>query len=208
LIFAAFSTLQRSREGIQRVSDRYREGRLAMARVCHELESAYLSKHLPINLNLAVTKTLFKAQPGAPADRIDFTAFVNRRMDRDSPESDQAEVSYFGMENPNQAGVTDLIRRINPHIDLYPDKGGRGQVLANDIDLFDLRFMDPLLGQWVDEWDTTQALGKQDRLPYQVKVTLVLNGGGRVSEDSTQSTVAFEGKISLPMMNPLIFALQ
>src|SRR5690606_22108889 len=104
--------------------DRYREGRMALARVSRELESAYISKHLPININIAATKTQFVGEPGAPADRVDFNAFVHRRMDRDVAESDQAEVSYFGMENPNEAGVFDLIRRINPKLDLEPMLGG------------------------------------------------------------------------------------
>jgi general secretion pathway protein J len=181
---------------------------MALSRMSHELESAYISHHLPINVNLATVKTAFIAEPGAPADRINFNAFVNRRMDRDSAESDQAEISYFGLENQNQPGVTDLIRRISPRLDIEPTKGGRGQVLATDIDLFDLSYLDPLLGQWVDNWDTTQGLGKQDRLPLQIKISLVLNGGGRVSEDSSESTVAFEGKVSLPITNALTFAIQ
>lgn len=208
LIFTAFSSLQRSRDGIRRVSDRYREGRLALSRISHELEGAYISKHLPIDVSAATVKTAFIAEPDAPADRISFNAFVNRRMDRDATESDQAEISYFGLEDPKQQGVTDLIRRINPMLDIEPEKGGRGQVLATDIDLFDLKYLDPLLGQWVEDWDTTQALGKQDRLPLQVKVMLVLNGGGKITEDSSQSTVAFEAKVSLSMLTPLTFAIQ
>jgi general secretion pathway protein J len=208
LIFTAFSSLQRSRDGIRRVSDRYREGRMALSRISHELEGAYISKHLPIDISMATVKTAFIAEPGAPADSLSFNAFVNRRMDRDSAESDQAEISYFGLDDPKQQGVTDLVRRINPMLDEEPEKGGRGQVLATDIDLFDLKYLDPLLGQWVDDWDTTQGLGKQDRLPLQIKVLLVLNGGGRLTEDSSQSTVSFEAKVSLPMLNPLTFATQ
>lgn len=208
LIFTAFSSLERSREGIRRVSERYREGRMALARIGHELQGAYLSKHLPIDINLATTKTQFIGEPGAPADRVDFNAFVNRRMDRDSAQSDQAEVSYFGQENPQDDGITDLIRRINPRLDLEPEKGGTGQVLARDIDLFDLKYLDPMLGDWVEEWDSTQSLGKFERLPWQIKITLVLNGGGRISEDSSQSTVIFDTKVSLPIQGPLTFALQ
>ena len=208
LIFTAFSSLKRSKEGIRRVSDRYREGRMALARISRELESAYISKHLPINLNIAASKTQFIGERGAPSDRVDFNAFVNRRMDRDIAESDQAEVSYFGMESPNEDGVFDLVRRINPKLDLEPALGGVGQVLARDIDLFQLRYLDPLTGEWVEEWNSTEALGQLDRLPFQVHVTLILNGGGRLTEESSQSTVTFETKVPLPMQAPLTFAIQ
>ncbi len=207
LIFTAFSSLQRSREGIRRVSDRYREGRMAMSRIARELESAYISNHVPINENIRVVKTQFIASNDSPADRLDFNAFVNRRMDRDLPVSDQAEVSYLGQEDPEGDGIVDLIRRINPRLDLEPDKGGVGQVLARDIDLFDLRYLDPLTGQWAEEWNSTEALGQLNRLPLQVQVTLVLNGGGRLTEESSQSTVTFKTKVRLPMQNALIFAM-
>ncbi len=208
LIFTAFSSLKRSKEGIRRVSDRYREGRMALSRISHELECAYISKHLPINLNIATSKTQFVGERGAPADRLDFNAFVNRRMDRDVEESDQAEISYFGMENPNEAGVFDLIRRINPKLDLDPALGGVGQVLASDIDLFELRYLDPLTGQWVEGWNSTEALGQLDRLPFQIHVKLILNGGGRLTEESSQRTVVFQSKVAVPIQAPLTFALQ
>lgn len=206
LLFTAFSSLKRSKEGVQRVSERYREGRLAMARIGHELESAYISKHVPIDLSLAVQRTIFKAQEASPADRIDFNAFVNRRIDRDVAESDQAEVSYYGEESPHEAGQMDLIRRINPRLDLEPTLGGRAQVLATDIDLFDLKFLDPVLGTWVEEWDTSTVVGQFERLPLQIKIHLVLNGGARADGDGDRAPISFVAKVSIPIRAPLQFA--
>lgn len=208
LILTAFSSLQRSRDGIRRVSERYREGRMALTRISHELEGAYVSKHLPINLNIQSVATMFKGVSEATADRLDFNAFVHRRLDRDVRESDQAEISYFGLDDPVEDGKLDLVRRSNPRLDIDPELGGRGQVLARDIDLFDLRYLDPLVGEWVEEWDSTASLGQFERLPLQVHVTLVLNGGGRISQDSSHSTVSFTSKVSLPMQAALTFAVQ
>lgn len=206
LLFTAFSSLKRSKEGVARVSERYREGRMAMGRITHELESAYTSKHLPIDLSLATQRTIFKAKQDSPADRIDFNAFVNRRIDRDVPESDQAEVSYYGEESPHEPGQIDLIRRINPRLDLEPTLGGLAQVLATDIDLFDLKFLDPLLGTWVEEWDTSTAVGQFERMPLQVKIHLVLNGGARADGDRDRAPIPFVAKVSIPIRGPLQFA--
>lgn len=208
LIFTAFSSLQRSRDGISRVSERHREGRMALARISRELESAYVSKHLPINLNIATVKTAFIGESDSPADRLSFNAFVHRRIDRDARQSDQSEVSYFGLEDPRQDGVIDLIRRSSSRLDLEPTLGGLGQVLATDIDLFDLSYLDPLTGQWLDEWNSTEAIRQLDRLPLQVRIILVLNGAGRVTEESRQRTVTFTTKVSPPMQAPLSFALE
>ncbi|HMJ11431.1 MAG TPA: type II secretion system protein GspJ, partial [Polyangiaceae bacterium] len=188
LIYSAFAGLKNSKEGVERVDDRYREGRLAMARISRELQSAYLSTHA-INPQLAVQQTVFVGTRGTPADRLDFNSFANRRLDRDSHESDQVEISYFSSRDPKRDGKIDLVRRADTKLDDDPQKGGRVEVLATDIDLFDLEYLDPLSGQWIETWDSTQAVGQPNRLPLQVRVLLVLNEGRRSSENRARSTI-------------------
>jgi len=208
LIYNAFASMKRSREGIERVNDRFREGRLAMTRMIRELQSAYISLHAPINSSLLIQRTSFVATTGTPADRLDFNSFSNRRLDKNSHVSDQCELSYFGSPNPELSGVTDLARRISTTLDLEPKKGGRVDVLATDIDLFDLQYLDPLSGNWVDTWDTTQTLtGQPARLPVQVRILLVLNGGSRQGYDRGQGTIRLVSKVSIPIDNALNFAV-
>src|SRR6185503_11648157 len=80
LLYGAFAALKRSKDGLARVQDRQREARLAMARITRELQSAYLSAHAPLNQAMIQQKTQFKGERGTPADRLDFTAFANRRL--------------------------------------------------------------------------------------------------------------------------------
>lgn len=206
LLFGAFSALKRSKDGLSRVQDRQREARLAMARITRELQSAYLSAHMPLNQALLVQKTIFKGERGTPADRVDFTAFANKRLDKNSHVSDQCELSYFGSPNPDGSGTTDLVRRIDTEIDLEPTKGGKIEVLATDIDLFDLQYLDAQTGQWQETWDTTQTTGQPDRLPLQVRVILVLNGGERSGADRGRGTIRLITKVGLNMLQPLTFA--
>ena len=206
LLFGAFSAMKRSKDGLTRIQDRQREGRLAMARITRELQSAYLSAHVPLNQALMVQKTIFKGERGTPADRVDFTAFANRRLDRDSHVSDQCELSYFGSPNPDGSNRTDLVRRIDTEMDLEPTRGGKIEVLATDIDLFDLQFLDAQTGQWQESWDTTQTTGQPDRLPLQVRIILVLNGGARSGSDRSRGTIRLVTKVGLTMLQPLTFA--
>ncbi len=206
LIYGAFSGMRRSKEGIERVNDRYREGRLAMDRISRELSSAYQSLQVPLDQAIAVQKTAFIGTQGSPADRVDFNSFSNRRIDANSHESDQCEISYFGSENPKQQGVTDLVRRLSTHPDLDPTKGGRVEVLATDIDLFKLKYLDPMTGEWVDTWDSTQAIGQPNRMPLQVQVVLVLNGGRRTAGSDGRKTIRFMTQIDIPIQHPLTFA--
>jgi general secretion pathway protein J len=206
ILFGAFSAMKRSKDGLSRLQDRQREARLAMARITRELQSAYLSGHQPLNQALIVQKTLFKSERGTPADRLDFAAFANRRLDKNAHVSDQCELSYFGSPNPDGSGTYDLVRRIDTEIDLEPTKGGRVEVLATDIDLFDLQYLDAQTGEWQESWDSTQSTGQLDRLPLQVRVILVLNGGSRSAADRGRGTIRLVTKVGLPMLAPLTFA--
>lgn len=206
MLFGAFSALKRSKDGLSRMQDRQREGRLAMARMTRELQSAYLSAHMPLNQALLVQKTIFKGERGTPSDRLDFTAFANARLERDSHVSDQCELSYYGSPNPDGSGTNDLVRRIDSDLDLEPTKGGRVEVLATDIDLFDLQYLDAQTGQWQEGWDTTQSTGQLDRLPLQVRIILVLNGGARASADRGRGTIRLVTKVGLNILQPLTFA--
>lgn len=208
LIYSSFSGMRRSRDGIQRITDRYREGRIALSRIARELSSAYISGHEPIDPSLKVVRTAFISTEGTPADRVDFNSFAYRRLDRDVHESDQAEISYFGSPDPEQDGVIDLARRVSPILDLEPQSGGRVEVLATDIDLFDLEFLDPLTGMWDDTWDTTSAVAQENRLPLQVRIILVLNGGRRTRDTGGQDTIRLVTKVPLQMLTPLTFATQ
>jgi general secretion pathway protein J len=208
LLYGAFSGMKKSRDGLTRMQGRYREGRIALARFVRDLQSAYLSAHVPINEQLTMQKTAFIGKVENPADRIDFNAFSNVRRDRNSHVSDQLEVSYFGGESLEEPGTTDLLRRSSEYPDDQPDQGGRIDVIATDIDLFDLSYLDPTTSLWSDVWDTTQATGQQNRLPLQVRVTLVLNGGRRNAANRGRDPLRFVTTVMLPIQQPLSFATQ
>jgi general secretion pathway protein J len=134
-------------------------------------------------------------------DRVDFTAFAHRRTDRDSHESDQAEVGYFALPDPNGEGKMDLVRREQTPIDLEPVKGGIVEVIAEDIEEFDVRYLDPTTGIWNETWDSTQVTGQPNRLPLAVSVRLVLKGVG------DGAPYAYTTKVFLPIQQPLSFGI-
>lgn len=201
LIFGAFTGMARSRDNMLLVTDRYQQGRNAIDRMARELSSAFISGHEPFNQVQFQRETAFIGTDQRPADRIDFAAFANVRLGRDSHESDQAELSYFAARNPDTGGI-DLVRRIQRHLDDDPTKGGVVQVMVENIDSFDVKYMDSLTNEWVDSWDTTQAAGQPARLPTYVWIRLVLID--HVGEPS----VVFQTKANITMQLPLIFATQ
>ncbi len=208
LLYGAFTTLKSSRDGLARIQDRYREGRIAMARMTRDLQSAYISQHVPISPALVVEKTAFVGKLGMPGHRVDFNAFSNVQRDRSAHVSDQIEVSYFLSDNPEQPGTNDLVRRTSEYPDIEPGKGGRVEVLATDVDLFELEYLDATTGMWTENWDTTQAIGQANRLPLQVRIKLVMKQGRRSGSDQARGTLKFETTITIPIQQPLAFAIQ
>lgn len=208
LLYGAFDGLERTKEGVTRLSDRYHQGRSTLQRIAYELSSAYISAHAPPDPNLVVVRTAFVGMRDSPADRVDFNCFCNRRLDRDAKESDQAEISYFGSPNPDGSGQIDLARRVSPRLDVEPEHGGRVDVLATDLDLFELNYLDAQTGDWTDKWDSTQALGQHNKLPLQIRVLLILNGGARLSADHGRHPLRFITKVALALRDPLTFAVE
>ena len=208
LLYGAFDGLERTKEGVTRVADRYHQGRATLQRIAYELGGAYISAHAPPDQNLVAIRTAFVGTRDMPVARVDFNSFSNRRFDKDSKESDQAELSYFGSPNPDGSGEIDLARRISSRLDLEPERGGRVEVMATDVDLFDLSYLDAATGQWTDKWDSTQALGQHNKLPLQVRVLLVLNGGARSSVERSRQPLRFITKVALAMRDPLTFAVE
>jgi len=208
LLYGAFDGLERTRDGVTRLSDRYHEGRAALQRMAYELSSAYISAHAPPDQNLVAQRTAFIGTHDSPAARIDFDSFCYRRYDKDAKESDQAEVSYFGSPNPDGSGQLDLGRRVSPRLDLEPEHGGKVEVLATNLDTFEVSYLDAATGMWTDKWDSTQPLGQHNRLPLQVRLALILKGGTRQSAERRQESLRFVTKVALAMRDPLTFGVE
>src|SRR5277367_3086761 len=70
LIYGAIDGMQKSRDGLSRINDRYHQARGALARMSRELSSAFISLHLPLIATQSVRNTAFVAKDSNP-DRVD-----------------------------------------------------------------------------------------------------------------------------------------
>jgi general secretion pathway protein J len=198
LIYAAFAGMSRSRNSIIHVADRYQAGRQAMQRMSRELSSAYMSGHKNFLRKDNPHATGFIGVSSRP-DRVDFTAFAHLRLTADRHESDQTEIGYYCQRN-RDTGRLDLVRRAAKHIDIEPTKGGLVETMVDDVEEFEIKYLDPITNEWLQTWDSTQAAAQYGRLPAQVWIVLVLaNGPGG-------QRIRFEQKISIPIMLPLTYA--
>src|SRR4029078_1008905 len=136
--------------------------------------------------------TAFVAKDQGSSDRVDFTSFSHRRLGQNLHESDQNELSYFMARDPDRGDKYDLVRRESKEIDLDPTRGGAVNVMAEDVESFDLWYLDPVTTEWTETWDSTQAAGQPNRIPLQVKIRLVLKGGVGEAPIKMETKVALE----------------
>lgn len=201
LIYGAFDSISRGRRGEAMRADRARQGRDAVDRIAREVQGAFLSLHQPMMPALQTRMTAFIASNSANYDRVDFTAFAHRRVERDVKESDQAEIGYFVVPDPDVDGKMDLVRREQAPIDFDPKRGGVVNVLAEDVESFDLKYLDPLTGQWVESWDSTQLAQQLNRLPVEVRVELKLKAVKNTPE------FKYTTKAIIPITQPIKFGI-
>jgi general secretion pathway protein J len=201
LIHGVIDSLSRGKKAEGMRTDRAHEGREALQRMVRDLSGAYISLHVPDVQALLTERTAFVGRTSIPFDRIDFTAFAHRRTVRDSHESDQAEVGYFVVSDPDAPETMDLVRREQTPIDLDPLKGGIVDVVAENVAEFHLRYLEPQTGQWLDTWDSMQTTGQPNRLPLEVSIRLVLKGVG------DGQPYAYTTKVMLPIQQPLSFGI-
>jgi general secretion pathway protein J len=201
LIHGVIDSLSRGKKGEGERAERVHEGREAMQRIVRDLSASYISMHFPTNPSLVTNKTVFVGKNSTPFDSLDFAAFAHQRTDRDSHESDQAEVGYYVAPDPDASEKNDLVRREQTPIDIEPLKGGVREVVAEDIEEFDVRYFDPLTGQWGDTWDTTQINGQPNRMPLEVSIKIVLKGIGNAAPYS------YTTKVFIPIQQPLSFGI-
>lgn len=203
LVYGALDGMQRSRVGIERVGDRYHQGRQALSRISRELQSAFISMHQPLQIATSVRTTVFIGTDSGTSDRVDFTSFSHQRLLRNKHESDQNELSYFMGRDPDRNDKYDLLRREQREIDLDPTHGGMVNVLCEDVTAFEVMYLEPATDTWLSSWDSTQPAnqGQYGRLPLQVKVMLVLRGG------EGEKPIKLQTKVALGMQTPLTFGI-
>jgi general secretion pathway protein J len=176
MIWISFDQGNRAIRVVERSQDRYHEAEIALSVISRDLASAYLTKH--INPAEPTAVYVFSGEDRRPVDRLNFVSFSHRRTIRDSHESDQCEIGYYGAPDPDDVHVTNLIRRVSPVIDDEPERGGQRLILVRDVVEFDLSYYQREQEEWVEEWDTTQATtGQPDRLPDQVRILLTVHEG-------------------------------
>jgi general secretion pathway protein J len=196
-IYASARDVTRTKARLEADAERLREAQSALDRLGRDLRSAYLSGHKkPLQ---PIVDTAFVGEDEDPVDRVSMTTFTHLHRQFDASDTDQAEVTWLGVEDPDEPRVLDLARRESGYLDEKPLEGGEVQVLVHDVVRFDVEYYETERDEWVKGWDTTQATAQPNRLPRQVRIVLTLldRFGGEINL-ATQIPLEMQQPILLP----------
>jgi general secretion pathway protein J len=171
-VYSAFVQTAHNKERIETSLDRHRMVAAALDRMQRELSMAYVSVHVPINPSLVQTRPAFIGRTRGTNSRLDFASFSHQRLFRGAKESDQNEIGYFLARHPEDRARTVLARREQNRVDDEPEKGGKVEVLLEDVSALEFEYLDATTNLWTKSWDTTQLVGQLNRLPMQVKIRI------------------------------------
>lgn len=193
LVMTGLSQTSKNKIFVEEVSDHDHRIRMAMERMVRELSMAYVSMHVNPT-NAKAPRTLFKSDNTGGDSVLHFTSFSHQRLYRNSHESDQNELSYYVTDDLPQTqgdGATGktLVRREDNRIDEEPDKGGEVTVLLENVESFELTFLDSTTMAWGDAWDSKDNTAQLNRLPLQVKLVVKVKRHGNTKSYATRASL-------------------
>lgn len=177
LVFQSMGSMVGSRERFETRQLAYRGANVFLDRLTRELATAVLYANvdlLGVSPNGEQTsKSVFTATNNGDQDKLIFDNLSHTRYLKDAKESDLSEVTYFLEPQEEGDGLYAVKRRDKCPLDQEPGEKGNVSVLLEGVKELNFRFLDPVKGEYQDEWDTTK-LDFANRLPRAVEITLVL----------------------------------
>ncbi len=179
VIYSSFHGAIRTIRQAREESDIYQIGRVIMDKMVRDLSCVYYK-----NTENFIFKPVNNSGGYYEQDSLDFISASHRRSGKDVPESDLAEIGYY-IDKYNE-GL--LIRREDIYLDDEPDKGGKLQIIGENV--IGLNFLFPKEREedeeqeWLEEWDMEK---ESQLLPKAVKIDLTIQD--KSGEDYTFSTI-------------------
>lgn len=198
MLWGSFSITVNSKRRVEEIEARYHQLRLAMNRMTREISMAYLSKNdIPAAMK---PRTMFVSERNSTVDDIMFSSLSHVRLRENAKECDQTLVRYYSAPDPDNRGVTNLMRRASRRLGVEtPGEDGPAYIMLENIEALHFEFFDEPNNEWRETWSTTSADGQADRLPTKVRISVTLR-------DETDREVTYVSATRVYMQDPLWFS--
>ncbi len=126
----------------------------------------------------------FKSFFVGKSKELNFTSLSHRKQYENTHESELCEIGY-------QLQEKNLLRRLSTSPDADYDKGGKTQVLLENVENIEFRYYMKSKNHWYDHWDFEHS-DYRDKFPEAVEVILTRH------ENAKKITVPTKIKVQLP----------
>jgi general secretion pathway protein J len=194
LMWGSFSQTATTKKALEAAQERTHTVRVALMRMARELEMAYLATELTIGGSYP--RTFLTGSSQSSVDELSFSTFAHQRLRGGLNEGDTAAVTYYGARDPDDARVTNLMRRETRRLQAEDIKSltGESYVLCPDVVSVKFSYYDAAKKEWQREWDTrTPGL---DKLPTHIRISLtVVDERGKEVAYSTDARLRMTEKL-------------
>lgn len=177
LVFGSFARTFESRDVATRLQERAHLVRQAMDRMARELSMAFIydCQERPSPTGEPKIRSAFRMEREGKVDRALFWSFAHQRLQRDTRESDQSLVSYYGENDPVELSQTNLVRREKVRLSGDSGEGGAVEILLPDVESVHFDMWDESKQDWVEEWNC-QQIERLNQLPRLIRIRVVVRG--------------------------------
>ena len=197
LAWMTIANTSQSKRTFEAYEERNHELRMAMGRVVHDFEAAYLSKNE--DTNAVNPRTMFVAKSSFKFPTIRFSTLGHRPLWADANESEQTVISYLSHDDPEHPEMTDWIRREQRREsnELPDQEASDYDILVHDVTGAKIEFWNWKNNEWQDTWDTMQSDGQKGWLPSRVRITIMFKGpDGKEAKLTSQARIWMQEQLN------------
>ena len=197
-IFASYTGTFKIIDETERQADIYEMSRIALDRICEDLESAYIKSggEGPETGDEIREKMRFvgeeKEIEGAGSDFLRFLSSAHIAFGEEDVDCGIAEIVYYVSEDQEGDDGLALYRSDTPQFKESPQEGSGGLILCSGLYSIDFRFYD-IKGEVYESWDSRSDESK-DKLPARVTVEILF-----LNSSNPESPYRFMAGVSLPL---------
>ena len=195
-IFVAYSGTFRVIQETESTEDIYEQARIAMERICEDLESIYIPQDEEVlkegHVDQEHVLFLGEAAWGGSQkfDKLTFISFSHLNFDGDAGVMQPAEIIYYVKRDTEESPAV-LYRSDTPLYEEKSDSETVGYPICEGVSEVDFTYYDTK-GAAHDTWNVTEMHNEQ-KIPSRVDVVLKFDGG-----PNSKAPIVFKTGVAIP----------
>ncbi len=189
IVFGAYASTFRVIEGTLDQADAYQMARITLSRIQEDLECSMISKDPDVSFGFVGNN---EQMDGREADTLSFLSSKHLVLDDDDHYAGNTRISFYVMNNEEEAEGLILYRSDTPTTESPPDEKTGGLILCEKLHALSLAYYDAD-SEELETWDSLDGEQK-DKLPAMVTIRLEF-----LDQINPEEPIIFMTAVAIPM---------